>query len=309
METLEQGNLLVDEITTRKLILVRQLFYQARTRAKSAHNYVDRIMALIGFDLSVETLLKVIIGLLDNKSQSNRNLKFPEMTKKAAELIKENLKKELPVDRNISRIRSLRNDAQHEAKYPNPDDLLACQTYAKDYLDEVVMLVWNLNFETITTIELIQHDELKHRLREAHQAFGDENYLEAIKYSMLAYELAKVSLKTPLLGSGITQVGSFDKVAVQTFQSIAREIENVRNYLLLALVGIDVKEHVRFRSITKNIKITQYGPEMSTITLMNRGPVTMKEAEFVVEYVTNAVLKYESFAGDLKNPIDLSILE
>ena len=54
----------VDPITRRKLVLVRQLYQQAEKQSSLPHSSVSRIMAIIGFDLTVETLLKAIVGAL-----------------------------------------------------------------------------------------------------------------------------------------------------------------------------------------------------------------------------------------------------
>jgi hypothetical protein len=55
----------LDVITRKKLILVRQLYQRAVIQGEAQHSYVDRIIAVIGFDLSNETLLKAIVSCLD----------------------------------------------------------------------------------------------------------------------------------------------------------------------------------------------------------------------------------------------------
>lgn len=56
----------LDEITRKKLILVRQLIQRAILQAEAKHSYVDRIMALICFDLTNETILKAVVSAINS---------------------------------------------------------------------------------------------------------------------------------------------------------------------------------------------------------------------------------------------------
>ena len=65
-------NLHTNPVTQKKLVIVRQLFESASVQATSRYSPVSRIMALIGFDLAIETLLKVIVSTIDNKEQPDK---------------------------------------------------------------------------------------------------------------------------------------------------------------------------------------------------------------------------------------------
>lgn len=62
----------LDGILIRKLILAKLLLLQAKKQAINKHNQANRIMAVIGFDLVIETLLKVVVTTFEErKTPSN----------------------------------------------------------------------------------------------------------------------------------------------------------------------------------------------------------------------------------------------
>jgi hypothetical protein len=57
----------VDTIVRKKLILVKQLYQNALLQSSSRHNILNRILSVIGFDLSTETLLRAIVSSLETR--------------------------------------------------------------------------------------------------------------------------------------------------------------------------------------------------------------------------------------------------
>jgi hypothetical protein len=56
-------SVLLDPISQRKLVLAPQIYQGALIQAQLRHSYVDRILAVIGFD--VTRVLKAVFGALD----------------------------------------------------------------------------------------------------------------------------------------------------------------------------------------------------------------------------------------------------
>lgn len=47
----------------------------------------------------------------------------------------------IPDKGKIQHVRTIRNDAQHKAKYPNETDVSDCRTYTRDFLQQIVLNV------------------------------------------------------------------------------------------------------------------------------------------------------------------------
>jgi hypothetical protein len=65
----------LDAISQRKLVLVKQLYQLAFNQSELRHSTINRIVSVIGFDLTVETLLKTVVSALIQIS--TRQISFP----------------------------------------------------------------------------------------------------------------------------------------------------------------------------------------------------------------------------------------
>src|SRR5688572_27335825 len=113
-------------ITRKKLLLVRQLYQRAVLQSETEHSEVDRILSIIGLDLTNETILKVVVSSLEHlKAPSND---FNGLIQQADNLLSAQSLPELPNKVAIRYVHELRNDAQHKARYPTENDANDCRT-------------------------------------------------------------------------------------------------------------------------------------------------------------------------------------
>ena len=175
----------LDIITRKKLILVKQIYQRALIQSQAKYSDVDRIFAVVGFDLANETVLKAVVSALNpSKNLSND---FPGIVTQAEnELATHNVT--IPDKVKIQHVRTLRNDAQHKAKYPNENDVNDCRTYTRDFLIQTFSDVWGESFDSISLIDVIQEVETKNHLMEATQDFVKSDYSQTIVKSMVAFQ-------------------------------------------------------------------------------------------------------------------------
>lgn len=172
----------IDALTNRKLILVRQLYQYAEKSGELEHSSINRIMAVIGFDLAIETLLRVVVGALDDQKVPAKD--FDGLIQQCEHLLSKKKLGDLPLRNGIGRVHDIRNDAQHKAKYPNKSDVSDCRTYTRDFCTEMVSKVWEIAFERLSQVELID-DEMLRKLLEVSLAEIDGGNLR--KAVTLAY--------------------------------------------------------------------------------------------------------------------------
>lgn len=128
---------------------------------------MDRILSLISFDLANETLIKNAIVAVNSRikivSDLNELLKVADdVFKKAMPLIPP-----VPDAQKVRRVRKIRNAAMHDATYPTPADISDCRTYTKDFIQQLVLNVWNQDFTSIRLSDLIRHPSVKSYLSQA----------------------------------------------------------------------------------------------------------------------------------------------
>ena len=136
-------NLPANPVTHKKLVIVRQLFESASIQASSRYSPVSRIMAVIGFDLAVEKILKAIVSSLDTRDQPEKA--FQGVLQQANDKLQEAGFPLIPDEANIRHVHGLRNDAQHKAKYPTDDDVKECQFFVSNFLQKVTLHYGTLN--------------------------------------------------------------------------------------------------------------------------------------------------------------------
>src|SRR5262245_13310073 len=94
-----------DSIAKKKLVIVKQLFETASVQASSRYSPVNRIMAVIGLDLSVETILKTIVSTLDTKEQPDKD--FQSVLQQANSKLKKSNLPLIPDEANIRHVHGL----------------------------------------------------------------------------------------------------------------------------------------------------------------------------------------------------------
>ena len=291
-----------DQITHKKLILIKQMYQRATILSSREHNMVDRIMALVGFDLTVETVLKAVINSLDAVKTPADS--FQGLIAQANELLGSVSMKLVPEKAHIQHVHSLRNDAQHKAKYPNKSDLDDCRIYIRDFLKAFVQDVYGIDFETVSQTELIKHRQIKKHLTDAQDYFKNSEYQKAS-------ELANVGLQTALNYAGKPYVGrSFDHMFSKIMVSdhfkvskgdpdVTKAFQRIQNTVRHLALGLDYSDKVKFNKIAGFVLFSLGGNYHMHDMKKDIGE---DEAEFVLSFAIDAIIQIENRVGDLEKP-------
>lgn len=296
----------LDVITRKKLILVRQLYQRAVLLTAAQHSYVDRIMALIGFDLTIETVLKSVVGSLNSAVTPKGD--FQSILQQAdAELLRNGLPP-VPDKANIQHVRTLRNDSQHKAKYPNETDVNDCRTYARDFLKQLVMDVWGQDFESFSLTDIISNAKVKQYLVDAETELALQHYTEAVIKAQAGFGWATSKIKTSIVGTlpyGVSSISTGDASRNQReSRDLFENFKHMRDLTMLSVIGLDYPGYLRYRNITSSMNIAFFQDGEYRAAITGAGP-DRAGAEFAVAYAINAVIQIESLVGDIDKPFEL----
>jgi hypothetical protein len=299
----------VDPITRRKLILVKQLYQQAAVQSVSQqHSTIGRILTVIGFDLAVETALRAVVGSLDTSKTPADG--FQGLIQQSDSLLVTTGLSPVPDKANIQYIHSIRNDAQHKAKYPNESDVSDCRTYSRDFLQKLLSEVWGLDFEKISLIDIIQNDEVRQLLVGAATAMAQSEYQQTINQAAAGLTLALNRVERAVVGrfpsftGGIMLTDSFGKVKSESDARDAyRALERMQDTLLYVTLGMNYADYMKYRQIAGNVIITIDGGHNHAGG--NEKP-DAQDAEFVLAYSTDTVIQIESRVGSLDAPFGMT---
>lgn len=294
----------VDPITRKKLIIVKQLYQNAIIQSASHHNITNRLLSVIGFDLAIETVLRTIIGSLDSSKKPAGG--FQGLVQQGDTVLLSAGYNPIPDKANIQYIHSIRNDAQHKAKYPNESDVSDCRIYARDFLRKIIAELWNLDFEKISLTDVIQHEKVRQYLIDAELALAQSNYLQAIQSASagLTFTLNRVESAIvghmPSFANGLLLVDSFGKpMSDSNSRDAYRAFERMQDTLLYITLGMNYSDFMRYKKLAGHVVFTIDGTPHYHGQTEN---IEQKDAEFVVAYSTNTVVQVESIVGNIDAP-------
>ena len=209
----------IDQVITKKLLLVKQLYLQSLLQAKVRQSDVGRITTIVIFDLAIETMLKTITLALDPKKDPDET--FEALIQQADDLMMKAGLLSLPNKTPIRHVHSIRNDAQHKARYPSDAEVNDCRTYTRDFLTAACSQIWGEQFEKISMLDLIQHEDVKAYLSQAEKSLSENDLERALAHAKegvnQAIYLASKVVATNLY-SARKEAFAPDRVRADTFE-------------------------------------------------------------------------------------------
>jgi hypothetical protein len=292
-----------DPITHKKLLLVKQLYHRAIAQVSSLLNPVDRILAVVGLDLCIETQLKTIVSSLDSSKVPADG--FQGLIQQADSVLEKEGLTRLPDMATIQFVHSTRNDAQHKAKYPNEADVNDARTYTRDFLRKTSSSVWNLDFDTLSLASTVQDDDARNRLLQAEEALRQDQPADAALAAAAALTGTVSRVESAVVGhlpsvaQGILVTSAFNVSSDSDSRQALAAIQRMQDTLLYVALRMDFTQFMRFRSLVGEVYFTANGQVHSSSMKQD---IDLREAEWVVAYCIDSVLKVEETVGSIDAP-------
>jgi len=271
-----------DPTTHKKLVLVKQLYQRALVESENRHSVVSRMMAVVGLDLAAEIAIKAMVGALDPSKTPQDN--FQALVQSAdSSMKKSGVADGLPDKANIQHVHTVRNDAQHKARYPNETEVNDCRTYTRDFLGKITVQVWGLRFERISLADIVAHEKMKDLFNEAEQQLQMGQYGRAVIPAFGALAEALNRVESALVGQMVQMSGGLLP------GSDWDTVERMRRTLLSVALGLDYGQLIRFGRMADHV-------------IQNDWQIGADDAEALVAYCIDAVAQIEGRVGDIDAP-------
>ena len=294
----------LDVITRKKLILIRRLYQRAILQAEARHSQIDRILSLITFDLSNETMLKTIVTALDSSRTPASD--FQSILQQAESVLASARLPAVPDKAKIQNIRALRNDAQHKARYPNDIEISDCRTYTRDFLGQVAADVWGQSFESLSLVDVVQNKKAKSYLAEAERETEKGDYTQAVIKSIAGFSWAVHRVKASIVGELPRSLRAV--VGVETFNrtvesaEILETLRRIQDVVMRFIIGLSFSGHRRYMQITRATAVILFMESGDYQAQLVGHVPDQQEAEYVLDFATNAVIQIEDLVGDIEKP-------
>jgi hypothetical protein len=290
--------------TRKKLILAKQLYRRAFRHATTLHSKLDGLLAVVIFDLAIETVLKGVVASLT--TQKTPTDSFAGLIQQAEHLMGEKQLGNLLDKAHINYVHEIRNGVQHKASYPNDSDLGDCRTYARDFLYGITRQIWDVEFDELSMVDLIRHDGVSNLMSKAESALDRGDTIEAAKHAAHGLQVALDQTSVVVAGrhSPMTRAIIVEEAFKKTKSDtrLFRSILRLRDTVLYNSLGMDYALFLRFRALVGKPIFTIDG-KVHFPTM--REAIEPEEAAFVVAYAIDTVVQIEEIVGDLNSPFGL----
>lgn len=329
----------LDANTHKRLVLVKQLYERAVIQSSASHSVLSRILAVISFDLAVETSLRTVVNVLSSKPRED--ITFPKLVQWANDELGKAQLGSVPDQGNITHVHHIRNDAQHNARYPSEYETDDCRIYVRDFLRKLTNQVWGTDLARISLAALIDNQIARQFSKEAERNLRRGDHAEAVRYSNAALSWAISRVPRVILGDSFRwswepQYGSprysrklmhdvdnphlrrvlegLQDNTAESFQRVfeiigsmrkelATEFQKLQDTLVYFTLGLDHADLLRFRRIAG--PVTFHEDEKGEASFHIHGmkeDIGAGDAEFAFAYCIDAIIQIESRVGDLDAP-------
>lgn len=184
----------IDDLTRKKLALLKQLYQRGVLQSSSEYSTVNRILSVIVFDLAIENALRTVISTLNTSIRVDDDRTFPKLVQQAKYELQDADLGPIPYESEIKHVHKVRNDAQHNSRYPSEIEVSDSRTYARDFLRKIVWQVWGCSFDSISLVDFVNNQKAREFLARSEAALAQDDYEQCVSNANagLSWTISKV---------------------------------------------------------------------------------------------------------------------
>jgi len=220
--------------------------------------------------------------------------------------------KEITQKESMRRLNKARVQLKHNGTSPSKLDIESFRATITNFFNENTLIIFNIEFDSISMIDLISYNNTKSRLHTAQNLMKDNKIEDAIKeiaisfaYLIHDYEKKKRSIfgQSPFFfGQSLTFQNSFfmgvEGNMKDFVDKVKESIESMQNAIKILSLGFDYKKYSKFKLLTPYVKI-YYDERISTGDPAEK--ITMEDCEFCLNYVIESAIKLQDFDYDTQS--------
>jgi len=302
-----------------QLRLVKDLYDKA-SRLVEVGTAFDRLQSVLFLDLSVELALNVIIQDLENEPPDGQlgasDIKWSRLWQRATKAAKEATSEtHLPRYSDLSRLRQIRNLAQHNGTIPDITEARRYVAPSRSFHEFVFSKIYGQNFARFSLTDVVVNGAVKDFLHAAEELASEGKSQWAMAAAQVLHDRLLRSFDTYLDPEAGTIDGiryaleelsrdiehnfeiSIERELEKLGESIGKEIANVRRENLLYGLGLRPEEVLGFRRAGAGLNVWEY--QDGSVQIASRregsGEESRDNALEMLEYVTRLALLIEAY--------------
>ncbi|HDZ16759.1 hypothetical protein LCGC14_0701810 [marine sediment metagenome] len=200
--------------------------------------------------------------------------------------------RKLSLNASFKKFNRARNNFKHYGITPSNEEIESFRTTIRNFFDENTPIIFGIEFDEISLIDLVQINVVKEILVEV------QNLKKRMKFRKSLIRLAKAywflindfKSKYPYIFS--------DYIDVDVPKSIERQLLYIYERLGIILLGHDYRKYIKFKVLTQ-VYVT---PSLdSFLGKVDKRIYTKEQVDFCVNFVIDCTLKIQSFIDTYKS--------
>lgn len=296
-------------IIIKRLTYIKYLYLQGEEQSKLPETIAG--FALMQLHDCVEMFLLLVAEKYDKKKF--HDWKFMEYWEKI-----DNLTMRDAMDVMKQRRRSLK----HHGAFPSHDDVIECCINVGTFLRENTKNHFDIDFDSISLIDLISFSSVRTLLQKATEERNRGNLFESLTQSRLAfeellneYEDSKQYWYKSIFDIGKKQNNKYESFVrdaslknreyfnIKWFEDITDTVNELRNAVKIAALGIDFKKFSLFKAVTPHIQKKLRGGYHveSEGALSERINLSKELCSICINFVIDSAVKLQNSDYDIAN--------
>ncbi|MDS3859974.1 hypothetical protein RIF25_04040 [Thermosynechococcaceae cyanobacterium BACA0444] len=300
----------LDEITTRRLALIRYLYTVAVSQSLQPEPLSG--ISILTFHDAAELFLQLGTEFL-NAGEGNNNISFM----KYWELIDPKLGAEkLQQKVSMHRMNKARVAFKHHGTLPSRHDIEAFRSTVSNFFEDNTPLIFRIEFKEVSLLQLVNCEKTKNNLIEAQSHRDSGNFDKALSDISLAfayliddYEARKRNWygQSPFFFGQDMKSASSSKMQLKSGSPHAsfvdktnKSITAMRSALKILSLGLDYRRYIRFKLLTPYLTYTMSGEYLHS-QLQRTHKLTDQDVQYCYDFVIESALKLQEFDFDVEN--------
>jgi hypothetical protein len=199
-----------------------------------------------------------------------------------------------PFKAKMLELNKARVNFKHYGNSPAGSDATKFLAYTEEFLRETTRAFFDKEFDEISLADLIKNPEIKKYIKEAEKHISEGNFKESVTACAMAEYIimGQLAMVIPRVDTNIKSIGKiFGRERAsdvnRIFDYLTKYLENLRNVSLICLLGLNLKEYVKYARIKPGIIQTMDGKFHE---YHHKPNYSEDDAKFSVKYVTNQAI-------------------
>jgi hypothetical protein len=287
------------EIILKRLAIIKHLYKIGLEQSKQVETVAS--FSILSFHDSLEMFLKLLAEKKNIKSDKFSFLDY--WTKIPTLTLKESM-------RNLN---ARRVNIKHKGILPSKSDIEISRVNTTDFFNQNVIKHFDLEFDSISLIDLVSFDEVRQHLEISQKALNENDIEKCIENVALAFDVLLSSYEknkqgdyrnSPFFfGKDLSFNSSFfmgveDRKMSDFIDNVRDSLEGIQKAIKIISLGIDYKKFVKFNLLTPNITRTIGGNHVAQI--YGEKKWTKENCQYCIDFVIDSSLKLQEFDFDIE---------